>query len=69
MNLFGVPMTPEEEEKTDSLESQKLLRELLTMTDEIDKGHLKDFTIKKSFAYYDVLFTYFLWELTHVLAL
>lgn len=59
LNLFGIPL--EEAMGKDSLkdaagtnaETQKILRELIDLAQEVDGGSLADFSLRKSFVYYD----------------
>ncbi len=59
LNLFGVPLeeTSDKDLFTDvagsNKETQRVLRELIELTEEINGNNLSNFGLRKSFVYYD----------------
>jgi len=55
LNLFGVPLenNAAAEEKGSSAQTQKVLRDLIELTEQQSGNMINNFNIRKSFVYYD----------------
>lgn len=51
-----MPISEAQEETAEGTkrETQQVLRDLIEMTEQIDNGNLMNFSMRKSFVYYDV---------------
>ena len=56
LNLFGIPMGDDEGEGAKNLgETQKILQELVSAMSQLDSQDISNFSLRKSFVYYDVI--------------
>ena len=69
LNIFGVPVEEDAlmKDTATSMETKRVLKDLIDILDQGDSNELQNFTIRKSFAYYDVSVESVLTSFSHIL--